>query len=444
MKRALSVILIVFGGVACSIFHSKVHPYPTGVVFPLVQAENLHIDGRVIRSLVRVAGRVYFSTDKGFVYCLDGATRKLVWTYKAEAGLGCPPAVGERSAAVWDSDNVVHGITLDGNPLWKAQLAEPIASEICAAKDRFYLGTRAGWLYALNAATGEVVWSFETSGAVEAGCVTWLDEIILGTTDGKLYFLSLQGKLLKKLEAGSAIRVTPLVDRSRLYYGTEDGRYNCLDIPSYSRKWRMRTDGRVLSPAIADSKRVYFAASNTVLYALDKSDGDIDWWAILPSRSEFRPELAGEKILATCSSPVILCLNRKRGEQAGRYESGQEIRSNPVWAAPEIFVAEYDSATAKGGLTDLRKAVKVDLGVAPGPPGAVGTEVTLTAAAAGFFEPKYEFFTRLDGQTVVLQKESLKNSCSWFPDKIAEFSLGVRVKDARENKETEITYKVAK
>jgi outer membrane protein assembly factor BamB len=443
MKRALSLALIC-SGFACSIFRARVAPYPTGVIFPLREAARFALDGRLVRSLLRVEGKLYFSTDRGFVYCLEEAGRKILWTYAAGAALGCPPAVGDRVVAVWDQDNGVHGIGLDGNLLWKTRLPEPIASDLCPARDRFYVGTKAGHLYAMDAATGDVLWAFKTEGAVEAACAVWRDSIVLASVDGGIYFLSLQGRLSQRVEAGAAVRMTPLVDGDRLYFGTDDGRYNCLDLRTHRRKWRMRTDGKVLSPSVADAQRVYFTASNTVLYALDKSDGDIYWWAILPSRSPFRPELAAGKILAASLSPVLICLDRRSGQEAGRYDSGSEVRSNPIWTAPDIFLAEYDSVTGKGSLVVLRKEVKVELTASAAAPGTVGHEVALTASSVGFYLPKYEFYIRRDGTTVITQKESARNSWTWFPDKVGNFVLGVRARDAKETGDAELSYEIAK
>jgi outer membrane protein assembly factor BamB len=443
MKKAL-VLGLICSGVACSIFRARVAPYPTGVVFPLAEAARFALDGRLVRSLVRVEGKLYFSTDRGFVYCLEEDGRKILWTYAAGAALGCPPAVGGRSVAVWDRDNGVHGIDPQGNLIWKTRLPESIISDLCAARDRFYVGTTDGRLYAMDSDTGDVLWTFKTDAPVEAACAVWRNSIVQASVDGRIYFLNSEGKLLQRVEAGAAVRVTPLVDGDRLYFGTEDGRYNCLDLRTRRRKWRMRTDGKVLSPSVADAKRVYFTASNTVLYALDKSSGDIAWWAILPSRSPFRPELAGEKVLASSLSPLLLCLDRKAGEEAGRYDSGLEVRSNPVWSAPDIFLAEYDPVAAKGSLAVLSKEVKVELAASPAAPGTVGREVALTASSVGFHLPRYEFFIRRDGETVVTQKQSTRNSWTWFPDKVGKFVLGVRVKDAKETREAEVSYEIAK
>ena len=443
MKRALAIVLIG-SGLACSVFRTRIPPYPAGVVFPLAESARIGVEGGIVRSLVASEKRLYFSTDKGFVYCLDEAGHKLLWAYAAGAALGCPPAPGAGAIAVWDAENSVHGIDKNGGLIWKKRLPDTLSSDICPARDRFYAGTKEGRLYALDASSGEVLWSFKAEGAVEAACAVWGNSVVCGAVDGRLYFLGPQGKLLGSYDAGAAIRTTLLVDGERVYFGSDDGRFSCLDLRSRKRVWRIRTDGKVLTPARADGKRVYFAASNTVLYAVDKSDGDIDWWTILPSRSPFSPEFADGTILAASSSSVIVALDRRTGRETGRYDAGAEARSNPIWASPDIFIALHDSSSAKGGLADLSKQIKVELAASPPAPGAVGTEVALTASAVGFHLPRYEFFVRRDGQTSVMQKESERNSWTWFPDKVGKFVVGVRVRDAKVSKEAEMPFDIAK
>jgi outer membrane protein assembly factor BamB len=437
-------VWLACSGLACSLFRSRPAPYPEGVIFPLAQTATIEFEGRAVRSLVKGGGKLYFATDKGVLFCLDEHGGRVLWKYEASSALGCPPAVGPRIIAVRDTADTVFGISPDGALIWKIKLRGTASSDIFLAEDRLYVGTREGFLYALSTSKGEVLWEFETGGAVEAGCVAWYDSVVLASTDGRVYFLGHDGKLRGRWEAGAAIRVTPVADGDCLYFGADDDSFSCLDLKSRERKWRLRLEGRILSAPRADEKSVYFTASNTVLYALNKSNGNIKWWRILPSRSPFSQEISLDKILATSSSSVLVGLDRTTGEEKGRYDASLEVRSNPVWSAPDILVALYDSASDKGSLVQLQKAITVELSALPPLSAGVGAEVVFTASPVGFYLPKYEFYIRSGAGRTVAREASDRNSWTWFPDKEGKVTIGVKVSDAKETRESEMVFEVTK
>jgi len=443
LNRTLASCLMC-SSLACSVFRTRPAPYPEGVIFPLVQTAKIEFEGRAVRSLVRSGEKLYFATDKGVLYCLDEHGRRVLWKFKAPSTLGCPPAVGPGSIAVRDAADTVFGVSLEGALIWETKLQGTASSDIFAAQDRLYVGTREGFLYALSPSTGDVLWAFETGGAVEAACVTWHSSVVLASTDGRVYFIGHDGKLKGRWEAGAAIRVTPLLDGDCLYFGADDDSFICLDLKSRRRRWRKRLGGRILSAPRADEKRVYFIASNTVLYALNKSGGAIDWWRILPSRSPFSQEITLDKILATSSSAVLVSLDRTTGEEKGRYDAGLEVRSNPVWSTPDLLLALYDSASDKGSLVRLQKEVTATLSAAPRSPAGVGAEVVFTASPVGFYLPKYEFYIRVGEARTVTREASDRNSWTWFPDKEGKVTIGVKVSDAKETRESEMVFEVTK
>ena len=441
MKRAL-VVLLIGSSLSCSVFRSRPAPYPVGVVFPLAEAGFIEFEGRAVRSLVRAGDKVFFSTDRGGVHCLDGHGGKVLWTFIAPAALGCPPAVGGSVIAVWDVTNTVHGLDSEGGAVWKATLPGTPSSEIVLSGDHFFVGSREGIFYALSQATGEVRWSFATGGAIEAGCAIWRGSVVVASTDGHIYVLGPGGELRFKWAAGAAVRVTPLVEGDALYLGADDASFSCLDLGSRALKWRQRPGAKILAAPRADGRRVYFTATNTVLYALEKKGGNIDWWRILPSRSPYTPEDAGNAILVSSASTVLLGLERRAGTELGRYDSGLEVRTNPCWSDPDVLLALYNPAADKGRLIRLQKLVKVELTASLPQPAAVGTEVVFTASAVGFHLPKYEFYIRKDGEIAVTQAASDKNAWSWFPENEGKTTIGVRVTDAKEKSGAETVFEV--
>jgi outer membrane protein assembly factor BamB len=444
VRKALvfSLVLLAF---SCSLFKAKITPYPMGVQFPLEEAGRVEFDGRIIGGLVTdEAGQIFFSTDKGDVYCLDSATREVSWHFVNPFPFESAPVLGPERLFVWDRVNSIFCLDKKGTALWDSSISEEITSPIALDRERVYVGTEKGSLVALSQTTGESLWRFETGGIITAAAAFFENQIYLGSGDGMIYVLSPMGHLRGTIDIGSPIRVTPLVDGRRLYAGAENHTFFCYDLRRNKRKWKITAGGRLLVSPRSDRKRVFFQASNGVLYALDKKKGSILWWWIAPSMSRHDLELDGEKILATSSSPDFYVLDVKSGKTLGKYEAKEEIRSNPVWAEPYLSFALFDPSVGKGRIVFLRKELSVRISPSLAPPQPAGTEVSFTASATGFYRPRFEFCLFRGDERTVVQAASEQTTWVWYADKEGSYRISVRAIDEKQSQEVEIAYEIVK
>jgi len=441
--RALAPALVIFQ-VSCSIFRSHPAPYPAGVVFPLAEVARATYKGQIVRSVRATGGRIYLATDKGFLYCLDEAKKSVIWEFAAASPFGCPPLPGPDQTLIWDRSNVLYCIDSDGRALWTREFKETITGEMAWHRGRVYLGTREGELMAFDPEKKEVLRIFQAGGALEAGPVFWDGTIIQACTDGRVYILGPEGKLRGTIDAGSPVRITPLVEGDRIYFGSDDSRFHCHGLRDLKRRWRIRIGGKVIATPKAVGNRVFFLASNNVLYALGRN-GDILWWRITPARASYDLEFTPGQVIVTTQSSVLICLNLKTGEDLGKYDAGTEIRSNSLWLDPGLLVNVYDYADETGSLVFLEKEVKAALSASLPSPQLAGTEIAFTATAVGFYRPRFEFFLSRSGENrQIVQKESEVNSWSWFPEKEGSYRVGVRVVDEKQSRESEVSFEVVK
>lgn len=447
MRRGLRRFLLtalIFFSLSCSLFEAKIAPYPRGVGFPLTEAARIPYEGRIIQAIQKADGNLYFATDKGLLYCLDLSAQKIKWKYAADSPFGCPPSLSQENILIWDQDNNIYCLDKNGQLRWRKELKDRISSGISPRQDKAYVGTQEGIFLALDQSSGESLWQLKAGGAFEACAVFWHTQIIVGCTDGKIYFITRKEDLGGIVDIGSPIRIAPLVDGDRMYLGADDSTFQCFDLKSRKRKWKVKTGGKLVLPPYADEKRVFFLASNSVLYCLDKKDGDILWWWIVPSRSGYNLEFSADKILVTSFSSVLFCLDRKTGKEIGRYDAKTEIKSNPMWYDPYVLINLHDYVENKGAVVYLRQEVKVELTASLSSPQPAGTEISFTASAVGFYLPKYEFFLRSGEENIVVQKESESNSWAWFPEKEGSYTIGVKVTDEKQEMQAEISFEIVK
>jgi outer membrane protein assembly factor BamB len=119
-------------------------------------------------------GTVYVASFDGKVYALDGRTGAVRWTFQTRDHVYSSPALDERDGklrAIYlaSTDGSVYAISPQGTQLWRYDTGDvvrssPVLGRTSSGAGRIvYVGGGDGNLYALDAATGQRRWSFDTT-----------------------------------------------------------------------------------------------------------------------------------------------------------------------------------------------------------------------------------------------------------------------------------------
>jgi outer membrane protein assembly factor BamB len=355
------VLIGCFALGSCSLFRTKALPPPVSSVFPLQAESRILYDGEINRLVQNSGGRLYFSTRKGLVYCIDGAKKEIVWKFSAPAAISAPPCPSEGRVYCADQEDGLYCLDEAGQVVWEKKLAEKISGDLGRSQGKVFVASQDGNVLALDASTGDEAWRFKSESAAASGPAFWNQQIIFGTSDGRLLFLSPSGRLLAAFKTGAAVRGPLFIDSNRLFFSLEDDTFNSLNLTSRRRRWKIRTGGFVTAAPAADDRRIYFLNSNSALFCLDKRGGEILWWRPVPSPSSFRPEICGEEILAATLSNLLLGFYKNTGEKSGSHDAEQELKSNPLLLDSRLVLNLYDKESGQGILAFLKRA-----GAAPG------------------------------------------------------------------------------
>jgi len=423
------------------------------------RAKEISYKGKVIDNIQKKGDYLYFSTEEGFVYGVDCKNEKISWEYKASDAIESPTFLGKESVYFFDRGNHLYSLNMSGQLCWKNKIDKEITSGVVEFKNKVYLGTEKGNFIAFNAADGEELWHFKAKESIRSVPVASNNMIMFGCDDKNLYFLSDDGSLLGKFEAEDKIRSALTVDGNNLYFGADDQNFYCLDLMRKKKMWKVKTGGKIVAPSVNDKKRVYIMSGNNVLYCLNKKNGTILWWSAIPSRSHFCLELIEDKITVSSFSSLLVCFDVKTGGKVGVFEAPTEIRSNPLWIAPYLFINLYDDQRNTGSLVFMKKEIKVTLKPSAEYPQKTDEEIIFSSSATGFFMPEYEFTIRYlhvpfgadvcdymkgKGEKVIVQEKSDKNTWTWYPDKAGSYAIGIVATDEKERAETEIPFVIEK
>lgn len=249
---------------------------------------------------VATATGLYAATVDGRMHCLDPAGRILwsrqVSTHPIYADL---VLAGDR-ILLNDSHLYFRCLDLNGQELWKKSLVlaahtgegeriytDEISggtyyqSKPTAWQGKLFFGNPAGFLYALDAASGQEIWKFEMGGGISVGPAVADGKVYAGQQGGERYFYCLDAAsgrcLWKQALPGGWVWGSAAVDDGLVYVPTVSGYAVCLDGATGHIVWMYPTAKSVPAEPAVFGDLVYFGSWSHALYAFQKKTGSIVW-----------------------------------------------------------------------------------------------------------------------------------------------------------------------
>jgi outer membrane protein assembly factor BamB len=186
--------------------------------------------GDRVKGGVALAGRtVYAGSYDGYLYALNARSGRLRWTAGGGrlGGLYATPSVAHGRVFVSSTNGRVYAFSLSGNEVWSVQTGSYVYSPAALADATAYVGSYDHRLYALSQATGRTRWTFD-AGAPISGAPTVIDGLVYFSTCGSCsgYESNPRARRTFALEAATGRLVwrfpdgeySPVIgDRERLY-----------------------------------------------------------------------------------------------------------------------------------------------------------------------------------------------------------------------------------
>ena len=279
----------------------------------------------------------------------SGWSSPVVAEDKVFIGIGWTPTF-----TAWDEET--------GDFLWSFEAAADIDISVSAAVAYGMVffgagspGVPEGWIYALNATTGEQIWNFTTEGDVRASPVVTEGRLYIGgdlDSTGKVYCINATtGESIWNYTTQD--RMTSVaVAYGKVYAGcghwetsTKAAIY-CLDMYDGSLVWSFDT-GRDLGGALSVANgKVYFSASyegsSCAVFALNATNGDVVWNTTRYSNGEAgRTAVAYGKVFIGLgySARGVYALNETNGDEIWAFPIQNDPRGGPVVADGKVFFA---------------------------------------------------------------------------------------------------------
>ncbi len=199
-------------------------------------------------------GTLYAGNTGGGVYALNpDGTQK--WSFPTGNAVWSAVAIGDDGRLFFDSlDLFIYAADRDGEQAWsKPTVGFNASSPAIGSDGTVYVGSFDSNVYALDPDTGLERWRLTTDDHVYSSPALAEDPsgrttaVFVGSTDGGLYAITPNGKLLWRYETGDPLRSSPVVGRAPggrgeiVYVGSSNGKLYAINADDGTRRWSYDT-----------------------------------------------------------------------------------------------------------------------------------------------------------------------------------------------------------
>jgi outer membrane protein assembly factor BamB len=223
----------------------------------------------------------------------------VLWTYQTGGPVWGTPAVDDGVVFFGSDDASLYALEAKTGQLkWKFDTQGIVRSRPAVAGGRVYVTSDDGRLYAVEAGSGQAAWSTDIGNAepreereklgnspsplgydyVQSSPVVADGQVYAGSRDGKVYALDAQtGAVRWSFATGEKVRATPAVANGTVYVGSWDKNFYALDAQTGQPRWSADLQGQVQTTALVADGRVYVASRKAAVFGLDEQTGEKLW-----------------------------------------------------------------------------------------------------------------------------------------------------------------------
>ena len=247
-----------------------------------------------------VDNTLFVPASDGFIYALEADSGHSKWSFPLHfEGLEAPYAYGGL-VFVLAGNNILYALNAEtGKQHWLYNRRDPLSLSMRGASrptyknGKLYVGFSDGFLVALDARRGTVLWERKLN----------------------------RNRRFRDIDAG------PVIEGNSLYIASYDGALYSIDPDSGKTNWRLDAGGA--SSVTVGPRALFFSSSNGQTYAVQKKSGKVIWSKNLKSGSLTQPRLYRGIVVVGVTDGPLYFLDSENGEQISQFHTGRGVSGTP-------------------------------------------------------------------------------------------------------------------
>ncbi|MDO9382424.1 MAG: PQQ-binding-like beta-propeller repeat protein [Hyphomicrobiaceae bacterium] len=245
-----------------------------------------------------------------------------------------------------------------GKVIWEKNVGVPVRAAPTAAGDRVYVITSEGRFLCLSGVDGTELWSTrglpqQASRVMNVSPAVANDIVVVPYPSGDVVALKVSDGSAVWTESLTRMRTTsqltalsdaasPAIDNGMVFAVGHAGRMVATNSTSGERVWSLNFPG-TQTPCVAGDS-VFVVDTTGQLMAVSRKDGKIQWTIKLPGGSTFAgPVLAGGNLWLTSNTGQLVGVDAATGKVMGQQDLGDPIFVAPVVAQGRMYVLTDDA-----------------------------------------------------------------------------------------------------
>ena len=298
--------------------------------------------------------RVYIPLRQDLLIALDRETGLLDWTRTIDTTSAV--VAGPASLFVVSRGLIRALDAATGDDLWSARIDAAITAPLVLDSGWLIAIVEPGEVLAFRAADGALIWR-RTVGApsLHPAVPGGQNALYVTLTDGRVVALGLEhGEPLWEQTIPGTLSA-PAVARDRVFVGSTDNFFYALDADDGSLAWKWRGGGDVIGAA-ADGDVVYFASLDNIIRAVNRGNGNQRWQKSTGTRPVLPPIAFRGIVVLPGLMPAVTVFVGKTGAVMGTHAPGNLVGEPMVDPALKPFRVALVTITREGVIEALRPA----------------------------------------------------------------------------------------
>jgi outer membrane protein assembly factor BamB len=222
-----------------------------------------------------------------------------------------------------------------------------------------YYATREGELTAVVVPSRSILWrkpveAADPEGGRSAGLAFGVESPALTVEGAAIRATDRNDVKMWEFAAKGTISAEPAVRDGRIYFGTAERMFYCLNAKSGKPVWSRRLQGAPLHPAVIRGGTLAVPASNSVVYLLSARGGSVLSWETVASRILYELAAADPLVLVSSATSDLVAIDLRTGKRAGQYETSWVLAAGALWVPPFVVLFVEDPESGRQRIDFLR------------------------------------------------------------------------------------------
>jgi uncharacterized repeat protein (TIGR01451 family) len=288
------------------------------------------------------------------------------WDYVTGSWIFSSPAIADGMVFVGGGDGYVYAVdATTGALVWKAQTNGPIHTSPAVANGIVYVGSTGTDhnLYAYDAFTGTLHWSFDTGSGVAAS-PTVVGSVVYQPANNIIYALdALSGHVLWQTTMPNSVITTLAASGGQLYGADRVGFVYALNATTGARTWTYNTGtgGLIYSSPTVANGLVYIGSEDHNLYAIHATTGQKAWKFTTRNQEVASPAYANGIVYVASNDHSIYAVNATTGRLIWTKSTGLFLDASPAVANGVVYEGSDDGSLYAYNATTGAQLLKITL-----------------------------------------------------------------------------------